>query len=220
MSETTNTPMNNDAAGSNTGASAQPNNPSAGANASKVELTKDHWDAFFASDRGRELTAAKQNLDKLTAEQQTAQENALKEQNKWQELATQKETEAKSVSEQLKSMRITHSVTLEAMKLGVVDPEAAVKLIDSAKLKLNEAGEVTNASEVLSELIAAKPYLAGKPAAPQSMGAAGNPGNAAANGKPTYKLSEFRQKLQDHEYYKANKVELEAAVKEGRVIQD
>jgi hypothetical protein len=52
-----------------------------------------------------------------------------------------------------------YEIKLMAGKLGIVDPEAAYKLIDLAKVEYDEAGKPKNLEKVLKELVQARPYL-------------------------------------------------------------
>lgn len=53
------------------------------------------------------------------------------------------------------------SVTNAALRLGFADPVDAYSLVDRAALDFDEQGRPTNVTKLLTDLIAAKPYLAG-----------------------------------------------------------
>ena len=54
---------------------------------------------------------------------------------------------------------VKYEVMLGAQKLGIVDPDAAYRLLDLAELKFDEDGNPTNLEKVLQDLLKAKPYL-------------------------------------------------------------
>ena len=109
----------------------------------------------------------------------------------------------------------TRAIIEEAVKLGIKDTDAAVKLTDIDSIQLDENGMATNAAEVMKSLAEAKPYLiTGEPAS--NVGANVN-NNENAGAKTVWKLSELRLKSRDHEWYTKHKEEVDAAYKEGRV---
>ena len=67
----------------------------------------------------------------------------------------QRQTEARIVRAELKA---------EAIKAGLVDPEA-LKLLDTSAIRLNQDGEVESASALIANFKRAKPYLFGDPPA-------------------------------------------------------
>lgn len=52
-------------------------------------------------------------------------------------------------------------VTVGALRLGFADPADAYSLVDRAALEFDETGKPRNVDRLLTDLIAAKPYLAG-----------------------------------------------------------
>ena len=69
-----------------------------------------------------------------------------------------------------------YEVQLQASKLGIVDPEAAVKLLDWESLEYADDGSPKGLEAALKKLLASKPYLAGGQQAP-----AGSTTNGASN---------------------------------------
>jgi hypothetical protein len=78
---------------------------------------------------------------------------------------------------------INYEIRLNAASLGIVDPDAAVKLLDWSKLKYDDDGIPQNAQELLQALVKDKPYLAAASARPPvTSGGATNPSRANAPG--------------------------------------
>jgi hypothetical protein len=74
---------------------------------------------------------------------------------------------------------IRYEVMLKASGLGVIDPDAAVKLMDWSALEFDEGGQPKNLEKVLRDLVKAKPYLVKPPA----QGASGPNINAGESGR-------------------------------------
>ncbi len=65
---------------------------------------------------------------------------------------------------------VGYEIQLQASRLNIIDPDAAVKLLDWSHLEYDEDGVPTNAAQVLADLVKAKPYLV---AASQAASASG-----------------------------------------------
>jgi hypothetical protein len=184
-----------------------------------VALTDEQWEAAFKHPRFKDLneraTKAEKELEKFNKAKAEAEESKLKEEKKWQELAEKKDVELKSLQEKVTLGTKTRSVIEEAIKLGIKDTDAAVKLVDINSIQLDEAGQPTNAAEVVKALATAKPYLiTGEPS--KDIGADVNPDNTEGK-KTIWAHTELREKMRDHEWYTKHKEEVDAAFKEGRV---
>lgn len=104
-----------------------------------------------------------QQLERERDEHRTAAEKAAQE-------AEGKIKEAHTAAEQ---RVIRAELKAEALKAGMVDLDG-LKLADLSKIKINDAGEVEGATELMEELKKAKPYLFG---ATQNSSTPGNPPN-------------------------------------------
>lgn len=60
----------------------------------------------------------------------------------------------------VKESKLSAAVIAAAAKKNIVDPDAALALLDRSTLTLDDAGKPTNADEVLDSLLKDKPYLA------------------------------------------------------------
>ncbi len=110
---------------------------------------------------------------------------------------------------------LRYEAQLAASKLAIVDPDAAVKLMDWSALEYDEAGQPTNIESVLKELVKQRPYLAAT-AAPAPQPSPTNPARQTPTGARTYTVSQ----LKDFGFYAANKADIQAAMREGRILNE
>ena len=66
---------------------------------------------------------------------------------------------------EVQRMKIETALAKEGAALGLVDPDAAMLLMQKDAVKVNDKGEVTGLKEALEALQKSKPYLFGRPAA-------------------------------------------------------
>lgn len=85
--------------------------------------------------------------------------------------------DADSVHTGLVERIVQYEVERAATKLGVIDPDAAARLLDWDALEFDADGMPTNADTLLKDLLKAKPYLAGRAGA--TSGGATNPARSA-----------------------------------------
>lgn len=136
------------------------------------------------------------NRARTEAAQFRAELKAIREAKKVE--ADQAKTEAQRVVEmesevahlraELATARLESAVTAHAARLNIIDPEAAVKLLDRSLLELDDDGNPKNVETALRDLIKERPYLA--PKAPASVPSPG--GTNAASGTapgPTPRLT-------------------------------
>lgn len=163
-----------------------------------------------------ELLEARKLLKVFQDEKTAAEKKQLEEQGKWQELAQQNEAKATAAEARARDAQIQNSVILEASKLGIVDPDAASKLINRTNIQVDDNGNVTGVDEALKQLIVDKPYFVSKDTNTR-IGSGSNP--APGEGSPTT-TSFKKSQLRDPKFYQANKVEILKAIKLGQVEDD
>lgn len=171
-------------------------------------------DRVYKAERFRKLQEKAKNAEKLEKEFQKQEEEKLKADKKWEELATKLETEKNELLESVKTQAVNTAILTEATKLGIVDPEVATQLIDREKITQDDSG-VSGVKEALEALIESKPYLKGKGATP-SVGAGSNPSGQSEDGVKRYKLSQ----LQDSKFYLENQVDIDKAWRLGLIEDD
>lgn len=127
-----------------------------------------------------ELKKFKEQIDaeKLTeSEKQTAARQKLEQQ------LSQAQSERENLVRQMQELKINQSVISQAAKLNVVDPEAAIKLLDWSEIDYDDNGNPTNIPDLLKALVKEKPYLVAQQQTRQaSSGGATNPSRAQTSG--------------------------------------
>ena len=93
---------------------------------------------------------SKEHEDAEKSEVQKAQERVL---------ALEKEKEVLLASQKTRTAQ--YDVAVKAAKMGIVDPDAAYRLMDQGKIEFDDAGTPTNTEALLQDLIKNKPYLVG-----------------------------------------------------------
>lgn len=99
----------------------------------------------------------KQKAERL-AEIETANQTELE---KAQNRAADLERQANEATERAREALLRSAVVAEAARKNVVDPDAAVALLDRTTLELDDDGSPKNIAEAMDALLKAKPYLAG-----------------------------------------------------------
>ncbi|HYD35538.1 MAG TPA: hypothetical protein VD999_05700 [Vitreimonas sp.] len=152
----------------------------------------------------------------LQEEKRLAEEQQLKDQNKWKEIADKKEGEIQQIKTKAAETAITAAIQAKAVAKGIVDPDAAAKLIDRSKISLSdEDWSISGVEEAIDSLIKDKPYLVAKNAPKPPIGSPTAP--ADGNQPPMkFKLSQ----LNDHKFYKEHEAQIVQAMKLGLVEND
>jgi hypothetical protein len=111
----------------------------------------------------RKIRRENANLRKRLADFEAAEakknEASLSEAEKQSKRAAELEAQLKAVQTAQQEQIVRYEVMLRAAALNVVDPEAAVKLIDLSSLEFDESGKPINIDKALSALLKQKPYL-------------------------------------------------------------
>lgn len=177
----------------------------------------------------RELEKRLTSENKKLAEKAKTYEDAqLSDAEKKDKRLGELEAENTTLRSRSQAIALTYEARLAAHELGIVDPDAAVKLADWDTVEYGEDGKPTNARSILEALVAAKPYLvkpagapeapkpAPRPGAPQPGGTA-NPGRGTVPGQggaPTFTESQ----IADRKFYEANREAIFLAMRQGRVV--
>jgi len=119
-----------------------------------AELEHSHKNARAAEDRlGKKLAA----YEKAEQDKKDAELSDL-ERIKKQHADLQSQHDAYKQHAQARIVR--YEVEAAANKLNIIDPDAAVRLLDLSELEYDDNGNPINAEKLLEKLIKAKPYLA------------------------------------------------------------
>jgi hypothetical protein len=121
-----------------------------------------------------ELKAAKQKLDDLEKANQTDLEKA-------QTRTAELEKQASDATARAKEAILRSAIVAEAARKNVVDPDAAVALLDRSSLEFDDDGNPTNVATAMDALLKAKTYLVG--------GSRGNADQGAREGQKAGQLT-------------------------------
>lgn len=193
-----------------------PNTPPAGDpkpnDPGQVQLTPEQLQAAFQHPRFKELAAQAAKAKQLEEAQQKAEEDRARQNGEFEKLADQNKAEAEKWRGQYQSAVTNNAIMAAAVKAGISDPDAAIKLIERKDIKLNDDGTVEGVEDAVKSLIESKPYLKG--AAPNvNIGGPSNPDPNGPGTPPAYTGSQVR----DHKFYMEHQAEIDKAVNEGRV---
>lgn len=169
---------------------------------------------LYKHPRFKDLSDAKKERDELRAKEKKVEEERLRSQGEFQKLAEAKEKENTELKQQLQSTKIDSAIEKAAAKLGAVDPEAVLKLVNRTSIRVDETGEISGVTEAVDTLIKEKPYLVNGPA--PKLGTASNPANEGTGNIKRFKLSQ----IQNASFYQANKADIEASMRAGMVEDD
>lgn len=163
--------------------------------------------------RFKDLSIAKKERDDLLQKQKDLEDKTLAEQNKFKELAEKRETEVKELKSNLTNQRIDTAIERTAIKAGISDSEAALKLISRGTITVTDTGEITGVEDAVKQLVTDKPYLTGSSA--PTLGSPSNPDGSQTQLK-RFKLSQ----TQNAEFFKKNEADILASMKAGLVEND
>lgn len=181
------------------------------------ELAKDgrFWDNAFEHERFKKLNEKAKKADEYEANRAKEEEEQLKSQKKFEELANKKGEEAADWKGKFETSQANNRIIVEANKLGVIDTDAVLSLIDRSNIKVTDEG-VEGVEDAVKALVEAKPYLVGdqKPAVPNMSGA--NPAGQGQNQPPKFKHSQ----ILDPKFFQENEKDIMEAFRLGLIEDD
>lgn len=140
-----------------------------------------------------------------------AEEDKLKEDNKYKELAEKREAKINELSEQNKKGRINDAIKTEASKKGVARLDLVTKLIDTSKIAVDDDGNITGVTEAVGALIKENDFLVKQK---RSFGGGTNPTDV--DNAEEFTLSQ----IGDPVFYQKNRKAIEKAMTTGKIIND
>lgn len=170
-------------------------------------------DRLWKHDRFKKLNSKAKKVDEYEQKMKEQQSAELEKNKEWETLAKQREEELNSLREQQQSEKINNAIYREAQKQGAVDTDTVMKLVDTGSMSI-EDGQVTGVAEAVTQLLEAKPFLAGS--SDKTLGNGTNPADKKSAAPRKFKASE----LNDPKFYQENKVEIREAMRLGLVIDD
>lgn len=100
----------------------------------------------------------REKLEALEAERKKIEEEKMKEQGKFQELAESLKKEKEELEKKFREMLIWRALENEAIRQGIVDPEG-VKLADLSLVKIDKDYQIEGVKEAIEKLKKEKSYL-------------------------------------------------------------
>jgi len=167
------------------------------------------FDAAYVKKLRRE---AAENRRKLRELEEVERERQKAEMSEIERLKTEKqelEQQRQIWEQQRQQQNLRNEIYARANKLGIVDPEAAYKLLDTSLVEFGDDG-VQGVEEALQALLKDRPYL--KQTAPTI---------SMSTTNPSRQQQVFtRSQLRDPRFYAEHKTEIEAALREGRIVDE
>jgi flagellar biosynthesis GTPase FlhF len=169
----------------------------------------ERFDAEYVKKLRSEAAEYRRRLRELEQTVKQHEESKLSETEKLQKRLAELEREQANYQRERQERTLKYEVMLAASRMGIVDPEAAYKLLDLASIEFEEDGTPKNVEKALRDLIAKRPYLAS--------GAAGSPMNPARGQSSPATFT--RSQLRDPTFFKAHRDAIMQAMREGRIVE-
>lgn len=166
--------------------------------------------------RFKSLNERAKKADELEKAQSEAEEKRLADNKKFEELANKRAAERDEIKTKLTNSIQDNRIITEASKIGVVDVEAVLKLVDRSNIKVADDGTITGVEEAVKSLVEGKPYLKGGKPNTTTIGSPSNPGADGDNQAKRFKLSQ----LQDPVFYREHEKDIQEAYKLGLIEDD
>lgn len=176
--------------------------------------------ALWETPRMKELLQGNKELKELREKQQKADEDKLKEDKKFEELAQKKDEENSSLKSQIQTMQANQALTSILVKENVVDLDGALKLVDRSKITVKDDGTIEGTEEAIKALKSDKAYLFSKSTGTGGVGTPSNAGNQGqSSGTPKFKRSQLIGP-EGTKFYQENKAAVDEAYSKGLVEDD
>ncbi len=120
----------------------------------------ERFDAEYVRKLRAEAADYRKRLRELEQKVQEHETAKLSETEKLQKRLAELERQQATYQRERQERTLKYEAMLVASKLGIVDPEAAYKLLDLTRIEFDEDGTPKNIEQALKELLKAKPYLA------------------------------------------------------------
>jgi small-conductance mechanosensitive channel len=165
------------------------------------------FDAEYVGRLRAENAAHRTRLRELEERIRAFEAAQMSEAERLQKRAEEAERAAQEAARRLRERTIRAEVRLAAQAAGIVDPEAAYRLLDLDQVQLDDDGEPVNIPALIARLVKEKPYLQARPGGGSP---AGNPGS----GRPAVLSLEDVRRMTP-EQINANWEAVQAAISRG-----
>lgn len=175
-------------------------------------VEEERFDTEYVRKLRAESAEYRKRLRELESKVKADEEAKMTEQERLQKRLAELERKEIEYQQSLQARTLEYEVILRAAQLGVVDADAAYRLLDIREIEFDENGKPTNIEQGLKRLIAAKPYLV---MGNQSVSPT-NPAQGRVSGQQVF----TRSQLRDPKFFAANRDAIMQAVREGRILED
>ena len=173
------------------------------------EAEKKTFDAVYVQKLRKEAAEYRKRLRELEKALKEKEEAELSEQERLQRRVAEYEARLADLERERQERTLQYEVKLRASQMGIVDPEAAWRLLDLSAIEFDEDGMPVNIEDALQELVKSKPYLRTQAA----------PSVSPTN--PSRRTQVFtRSQLRDPKFFREHRDEIMAAMREGRIVED
>lgn len=174
------------------------------------EPAAEQFDAEYVRKLRAEAAEYRKRLRELEQKAQEQENAKLSETERLQKRLAELEREQAAYQRERQERTLRYETMLAASRLGIVDPDAAYRLLDVSRIEFAEDGTPANIEAALKELIRVRPYLAAQP----NSGSPTNP--ARSQGSPA---TFTRSQLRDPNFFKAHREAIMQAMREGRILE-
>lgn len=174
---------------------------------------QERFDTEYVRRLRAEAAEYRRKLRELESKVKADEEAKMTEHERLQKRLAELERKEIEYQQFLQARTLEYEVKLHAAKLGIVDPDAAYRLIDISQVEFGEDGKPTNIERVLKDLVVRKPYLAGIGSGSVSPT---NPAQGRISGQQVF----TRSQLRDPKFFAANRDAIMQAMREGRILED
>jgi len=128
------------------------------------EAEEERYDAAYVRKLRAEAAEYRRKLRELERDLRKRDEEKLSETERMRVRLSELERELTQRELALREHTLRYETMLRARDLGIIDPDAAYRLLDLSEVEYDESGRPTNIERLLRELIRKRPYLAGNSA--------------------------------------------------------
>ncbi len=172
---------------------------------------EERFDTEYVRKLRAEAADYRKRLRELEGKVKAEEEAKMTEQEKLQKRLAELVRQTTEYQQTMQARTLEYEVKLHAAQLGVVDPEAAYRLLDTREIEFGEDGKPANIEKALRALIAAKPYLAGGGGQVSPT----NPAQGKIGGQQVFTAAQ----LKDPKFFAANREAILQAMREGRITE-
>lgn len=170
----------------------------------------ERFDAEYVKKLRAEAAEYRRRLRELEQTVKQHEEAKLTESERLQKRLAELEREQATWQRERQEHTLRYEAMLSAQRLGLVDPEAAYRLLDRAAVEFDDDGRPRNIEQLLRDLVKTRPWLAGQTAA---SGLTTNPATGQTR-TATFTASQ----LADRRFWEEHREEIMKALAEGRIL--